>query len=180
MITRQGLQLSDERSGLTISPGIQSLYAKLAMKISELTKLEIWKQGNDYFRHNGAGENLVFSAADFEDFRVSRPDMPHEMEGELEGVVRILLQNKWPWRMHATYDETISRALDVFEKVNQDMPLEGLHWFFDHAETISDQSIDRIAALGGGIAVQQLHGPIRGEYSLPSATDLARRRRRHR
>jgi predicted amidohydrolase YtcJ len=127
------------------------------------TKTSKYKQGNDYFRHNGAGENLVFSAADFEDFRVSRPDMPHEMEGELEGVVRILVQNKWPWRMHATYDETISRALDVFEKVNQDMPLEGLHWFFDHAETISDQSIDRIAALGGGIAVQHRMA-YQGEY----------------
>ncbi len=106
---------------------------------------------------------LVFSAADFEDFRVPRPDMPHEMEGELEEVVRILVQNKWPWRLHATYDETISRALDVFEKVNQDMPLEGLHWFFDHAETISDQSIDRIAALGGGIAVQHRMA-YQGEY----------------
>ena len=127
------------------------------------TKTSKYKQGNDYFRHNGAGENLVFSAADFEDFRVSRPDMPHEMEGELEGVIRILVQNKWPWRMHATYDETISRALDVFEKVNQDMPLEDLHWFFDHAETISEQSIDRIAALGGGIAVQHRMA-YQGEY----------------
>jgi predicted amidohydrolase YtcJ len=127
------------------------------------TKTSKYKQGTDYFRHNGAGEMLVFSAADFEDFRVSRPDMPPEMEGELEGVVRILVQNKWPWRLHATYDETISRALDVFEKVNQDMPLEGLHWFFDHAETISDQSIARIAALGGGIAVQHRMA-YQGEY----------------
>jgi predicted amidohydrolase YtcJ len=118
------------------------------------TKTSRYKQGTDYFRHNGAGEMLVFSAADFEDFRVPRPDMPPEMEGELEDVARILVQNKWPWRLHATYDETISRALDVFEKVNQDTPLDGLHWFFDHAETISDRSIDRIAALGGGIAVQ--------------------------
>ncbi len=113
-----------------------------------------YKQGNDYFRHNGAGEMLVFSAADFEDFREPRPDMPPEMEGDLEEVVRILAENRWPWRLHATYDETISRALDVFEKVNQDIPLDGLNWFFDHAETISDRSIDRIAALGGGIAVQ--------------------------
>ena len=113
-----------------------------------------YKQGNDYFRHNGAGENLVFTAADFEDFRQPRPDLAPEMESELEGVVRILAENRWPWRMHATYEETISRALDVFERVNQDIPLEGLKWFFDHAETISDRSIDRIAALGGGIAVQ--------------------------
>ncbi|MBT2302534.1 amidohydrolase [Variovorax paradoxus] len=122
-----------------------------------------YKQGDDYFRHNGAGEMLVFSAADFEDFRQPRPDMGPEMEGELEEVVRILAENRWPWRMHATYDETITRALDVFEKVNRDIPLSGLNWFFDHAETISEASIDRIAALGGGVAVQHRMA-YQGEY----------------
>jgi len=122
-----------------------------------------YKQGNDYFRHNGAGEMLVFSAADFEDFRQPRPDLQPEMEGELEEVVRILAENRWPWRLHATYDETITRALDVFEKVNEDIPLAGINWFFDHAETISDKSIDRIAALGGGIAVQHRMA-YQGEY----------------
>ena len=122
-----------------------------------------YKQGSDYFRHNGAGEMLVFSAADFEDFRVPRPDLPAQMEGELEEVVRILAQNRWPWRLHATYDETISRALDVFERVDRDIPLAGLNWFFDHAETISDRSIARVAALGGGIAVQHRMA-YQGEY----------------
>ena len=127
------------------------------------TKTSKYKQGNDYFRHNGAGEMLVFSAADFEDFRQPRPVMPAQMESELEGVVRILAENRWPWRMHATYDETISRSLDVFEKVNREIPLAGLNWFFDHAETISPRSIDRIAALGGGIAVQHRMA-YQGEY----------------
>jgi predicted amidohydrolase YtcJ len=127
------------------------------------TKTSKYKQGDDYFRHNGAGEMLVFSAADFEDFRQPRPDMPPEMEGELEEVVRILAQNRWPWRLHATYDETISRALDVFERVNRDIPLAALNWFFDHAETITDRSMDRIAVLGGGIAVQHRMA-YQGEY----------------
>ncbi|MDP4074916.1 amidohydrolase [Acidovorax sp. A1169] len=127
------------------------------------TETSQYKQGTDYFRHNGAGEMLVFSAADFEDFRQPRPDMVPEMEDDLEGVVRILAQNRWPWRMHATYDETITRALDVFEKVNRDTPLAGLNWFFDHAETISERSIDRIAALGGGVAVQHRMA-YQGEY----------------
>ncbi|KJK24355.1 amidohydrolase [Burkholderiaceae bacterium 16] len=127
------------------------------------TKTSKYKQGNDYFRHNGAGEMLVFAAADFEDFRVARPDMPPQMEGELEEVVRVLAENRWPWRMHATYDETISRALDVFEKVNRDVPLAGINWFFDHAETISEKSMDRIAALGGGVAVQHRMA-YQGEY----------------
>ncbi len=127
------------------------------------TRTVKYHDGSDYFRHNGAGEMLVFSAADFEDFRVARPELPADMEDELEGVVRVLAQNRWPWRLHATYDETISRALDVFEKVNKDIPLEGIRWFFDHAETISERSMDRIAALGGGIAVQHRMA-YQGEY----------------
>ena len=111
-------------------------------------------QGDDLYRHNGAGEMLIYTAADFEDFKVTRPDMAPSMEADLEPVVRLLAENRWPWRLHATYNETITRALDVFEKVNADVPFEGLHWFIDHAETIDDRNIDRIAKLGGGIAVQ--------------------------
>ena len=120
-------------------------------------------QGDALYRHNGAGEMLVYSAADFEDFQVERPEMPPNMEGDLEPVVRLLAENRWPFRLHATYDETISRALDVFEKVNADVPLKGLNWFFDHAETVTDRNIDRIAALGGGIAVQHRMA-FQGEY----------------
>jgi predicted amidohydrolase YtcJ len=47
-------------------------------------------------------------AADFENFCQPRPDMPPEMERELEDVVRILATNRWSWRLHATYDETIT------------------------------------------------------------------------
>jgi len=120
-------------------------------------------QGDDLYRHNGAGEMLVYTAADFEDFRVERPEMPPSMEADLEPVIRLLVEHRWPWRLHATYDETISRALDVYEKVARDMPFDGLHWFFDHAETITDRNLDRIAALGGGIAVQHRMA-YQGEY----------------
>ncbi len=122
-------------------------------------------QGDDTYRHNGAGEMLVYSAADFEDFRVERPEMPPNMEADLEPVVRLLAENRWPWRMHATYNETITRALDVFERVNREVPFDGLHWFFDHAETIDQRNIDRIAALGGGIAVQHRMA-YQGEYFM--------------
>ncbi|MFC3106372.1 amidohydrolase [Undibacterium arcticum] len=122
-------------------------------------------EGTDSYRHNGAGEMLVFSAADFEDFKEPRPDLAAGMEDQLEEVVRILVEHRWPWRLHATYDESISRALDVFEKVNRDMPFNGLHWFFDHAETISDRNIDRVAALGGGFAVQH-RMMYQGEYFI--------------
>lgn len=135
----------------------------------ELEDFEKWTdmltpgQGSDFFRHNGAGEMLVFSAADFEDFLEPRPDLAPGMEDELERVVRHLVEHRWPFRLHATYNESISRMLDVFEKVNRDIPFNGLHWFFDHAETVTQANIDRIKELGGGIAVQHRMA-FQGEY----------------
>jgi predicted amidohydrolase YtcJ len=120
-------------------------------------------QGSATYRHNGAGEMLVFSAADFEDFREPRPELPPNLEPDLEGVVRLLAEQRWPFRLHATYDETISRALDVFERVHRDVPLDRLHWFFDHAETVTERNLARIAALGGGIAIQHRMA-YQGEY----------------
>jgi predicted amidohydrolase YtcJ len=120
-------------------------------------------QGDHTLRLNGAGEMLVFSAADFEDFLEPRPDLDRALEAQLESVVRLLAEKRWPFRLHATYDESIERFLNVFEKVNHDVPFNGLHWFFDHAETISDRNIDRTVALGGGIAVQHRMA-FQGEY----------------
>ena len=127
------------------------------------TSTNRYAQGDDFYRLNGAGEMLVYTAADFEDFLEPRPDMPATMESDLEAVVRHLATNRWPFRLHATYDETIGRALDVYERVHRDIPLTGLHWFFDHAETVSDRNLERVARLGGGIAIQDRMA-FQGEY----------------
>jgi len=127
------------------------------------TKMVTPGQGSDYYRANGAGEMLVFSAADFEDFLEPRPELAAGMEDELEKVVRHLVTSRWPFRLHATYDESITRMLDVFEKINREIPFDGLHWMFDHCETISPQNIERVKALGGGIAIQHRMA-FQGEY----------------
>jgi predicted amidohydrolase YtcJ len=120
-------------------------------------------QGDDFYRVNGGGELLVASASDFEDMLQPRPNLAPVMESELKAVIRYLAENRWPFRMHATYDETISRALNVYEEVNREIPFEGLHWFFDHCETITDRNLERIKKLGGGIAVQDRMA-FQGEY----------------
>jgi predicted amidohydrolase YtcJ len=122
-------------------------------------------QGDAYYRMNGAGEMLVFSAADFEDFLEPRPDLPAALEAELTRVVRLLAKQRWPFRIHATYDESITRILNVYEAVNREVPFEGLHWFIDHAETISERNLERVKHLGGGIAVQDRMA-FQGEYFI--------------
>jgi predicted amidohydrolase YtcJ len=119
--------------------------------------------GSDFYRLNGAGEMLVYSGADFENLLEERPDLPPNLEDDISGVVTLLAQRRWPFRLHATYNESIERFLDVFEAVNEKIPFDGLRWFFDHAETITPNNIERVRRLGGGIAIQDRMA-FQGEY----------------
>jgi predicted amidohydrolase YtcJ len=113
----------------------------------------------------GGGENLVAEAADFENFQYPRPELPASMEKKLFDVITFLAVKRWPFRLHATYNESISRDLDVIEAVNKSIPLTGLPWFFDHAETISAKNLERIKNLGGGISIQHRMA-YQGEYFI--------------
>ncbi|TXS38816.1 amidohydrolase [Streptomyces sp. or43] len=112
------------------------------------------EDGDEWLRLNGAGENLTWAAADFENFNQPRPQLA-AYESEFEKAVRLLMENGWGFRLHATYDETIRRDLAVFEKLSAEgLFPAGNRWLFDHAETVSADSLDRIAALGGAMSVQ--------------------------
>ncbi|MBP2477110.1 putative amidohydrolase YtcJ [Crossiella equi] len=106
--------------------------------------------GDDYLRLVGAGEMIVWSGGDFETFFQPRPDLPAVMDGQLADVLGFFADRRWPFRLHATYDESITRFLDVIERVYT----TGIPFVLDHAETISPRNVDRVAALGGGIAIQ--------------------------
>ena len=101
----------------------------------------------------GAGENLVWSAGDFENFMAPRPELNAKMEADLAAVTRVLAEQQWPIRIHATYNESITRILDVFERVFGATGYKA-RWCIDHAETISAENIARVKKMGGGIAVQ--------------------------
>jgi predicted amidohydrolase YtcJ len=103
---------------------------------------------------SGGGENLLLKAADFENFDHPRPELDADMEEKLKPIIQLLVKNRWNFRLHATYNESITRFLNVIEQVNRQTPLNGLRWFFDHAETVSDANLQRIKALGGGVAIQ--------------------------
>lgn len=114
----------------------------------------------------GGGEYLVWAAGDFENFLSPRPDLAPDMRQQILPVARLLLRNNWPIRQHATYDESIRQLLDVFEDLDQnEIDFAGRRWAIDHAETISSESIERVKALGGGIAIQNRMA-FAGEYFL--------------
>ena len=121
--------------------------------------------GDDLLWFNGVGEALTLDGMDFSNFAQPRPELSEALGGHLEPVVRLLVERRWPFSFHATYDESITRFLGVLEKVARDLPFDGLRWAVEHAETIRPQTIDRVAALGGGITVQHRMA-YRGERFL--------------
>lgn len=106
----------------------------------------------------GGGEFLTWSAGDFENFLAPQPmlkDRPTWRE-DFKKVLQLHAEHGWPFRIHATYGETIANLLNVIEEVNKETngKLTANRWFFDHAETVKDKELARIKALNGGIAVQ--------------------------
>src|ERR671922_2073015 len=76
------------------------------------------------------------------------------MEPQFAAVVKHVAALGWPFRQHATFDSTAARQLDVLEQVDRELPLKGLRWGLDHCETLTPQTLDRLAKLGGSINIQ--------------------------
>ncbi|MEO1687256.1 MAG: amidohydrolase [Pseudomonadota bacterium] len=109
--------------------------------------------GDDMLKFVGAGENLGWAAYDYEIFADARPDIDPDAEDYQTQVMTVLGEGEWPFRQHITYEETGDRLLPVYEAVAKGAGLTP-GWFVDHVETFSQRNLERIAALGGGIALQ--------------------------
>lgn len=106
------------------------------------------------FELDGGGEYILWEAADFENFRWARPELPDTMEANLKPVLALLVERRWPFKIHATYEESIVRILNVIEEIDRETSLAGLRWSVEHGETIRPETAARIQVLGGGLAIQ--------------------------
>ena len=143
---------------LTLRIGYQ-LFAQTPGK--ELENYQVWSklvsigQGDDYYRMVGAGEYLLYAAGDPANFAKDWVKPPAgAMEPQFAAVVKHLAALGWPFRQHATFDSTAARQLDVLEQVNREVPLKQLRWGLDHCETLTPKSLERLAALGGSVSIQ--------------------------
>ena len=128
-------------------------------KGQELSDYQRWTkdihtgQGDDMLKFVGAGENLGWASYDYEIFADARPDIDKDAEDYQTKVMTVLGEGEWPFRQHITYNETGERLLPVYEAVAKGAGLTP-GWFVDHVETFTPQNLERIAKLGGGIALQ--------------------------
>jgi predicted amidohydrolase YtcJ len=123
---------------------------------------EVGHNGEIHLDHGyeleGGGEFLAWSAGDFENFLAPQPLLENRptWREDIKRVIRLHVDSGWPFRIHATYGETISQILDVIEEVNQETngKLARERWLFDHAETVAPADLQRIKDLNGGVSIQ--------------------------
>ena len=123
---------------------------------------EVGNNGEIHLDHGyeleGGGEFLAWTAGDYENFLAPQPLLEERptWRTDIKRVIRLHVDNGWPFRIHATYGESIANILDVIEEVNEETngKLTAKRWLFDHAETVKETELRRIKALNGGIAIQ--------------------------
>jgi predicted amidohydrolase YtcJ len=172
-----GSQAVVKHGDLTVRIGYY-LFAQTAGKEAEdfldwTSQYQAGKNENEHLEHGfeleGGGEFLAHSAGDWENFMAARPDLDarqaagEDPRGDLGEIVGILVENDWPFRQHATYGESIEVIMDVLEEVEREQGRFAPRWAIDHAETVGDEELRRIKAMGGGIAIQDRMA-FAGEY----------------
>jgi predicted amidohydrolase YtcJ len=124
------------------------------------------QQGN-FFRFAGFTEFLPRGSLDGEMTAEAKGiTLSASAKATLERTVRFLAAGGHNFHLSATQDHTAGQLLDVIEAVNRETPFAQSRIGFAHMERATPETIGRIKALGGGIAVQSRLS-LAGDSLLP-------------
>jgi predicted amidohydrolase YtcJ len=103
--------------------------------------------GDDWLRFNGIGECVTWG--------MYNNDTPSEADKEaFYRVTRWAADQGLTLTVHWNNDRSVHHLLDVFERVNREVPIAPLRWSIAHLHDASDASLQRMKALGVGWLMQ--------------------------
>lgn len=108
--------------------------------------------GDDWLRLTGAGEVVSYGFMDLEGMHPF--EVTQEGSDLLVELLVELIQAGWSVHLHAVLTATITAMLDAIERAVEVAPSNSVRLSLAHAEPITDRDLDRVKALGIGIAVQ--------------------------
>jgi predicted amidohydrolase YtcJ len=103
--------------------------------------------GDDMLRFGGLGERITAA--------MNNNNRPTDAEKELYyQIVRWAAGRGMTLTMHWNNDASVGQLLDIFERVNKDVPIAPLRWSIAHLNDASAATLTRMKALGIGWTVQ--------------------------
>ncbi len=103
--------------------------------------------GDDWLRFNGIGECVTWG--------MYNNDTPSEADKEaFYRVARWAAGKGLTLTVHWNNDRSVHHLLDVFERINREVPIAPLRWSIAHLHDASDASLQRMKALGVGWLMQ--------------------------
>jgi predicted amidohydrolase YtcJ len=116
-------------------------------EFKELTQLLPMGLGDDMLKFNGIGERVTFG--------MYNNDKPTDADKEqFYQAARWAADNGLTLTQHWLNDASVSNLLDVFERVNREVPIAKLRWSIAHLNNASEATLNRMKALGVGWAMQ--------------------------
>ena len=116
-------------------------------EFKELTQMTPMGFGDDLLRFNGIGERITFG--------MYNNDAPTEEDkAQFYAAAKWAAERGLTVTQHWSNDASVHHLLDVFERVNRDIPIAPLRWSIAHLNDASDASLARMKSLGVGWALQ--------------------------
>ena len=97
------------------------------------------------------GEHMYLPVSD--NYGMGERPYPEDMMEQFRAVVTAAAKHGWQVAEHLNRDITANQMLEIFEDVNETYPITHLRWRFEHAQGLSEATIERAKALGMAIGV---------------------------
>jgi hypothetical protein len=102
------------------------------------------------------GEHMYLPVSD--SFRRMGKPYPADQMQHFRTVVTAAAKNGWQVAEHVSQDIVANQMLDIFEELNGSYPIADLRWRFEHAQGLTQATIERAKKLGMGIGVHSSAG----------------------
>jgi hypothetical protein len=116
-------------------------------ELQDLTALTPMGFGDDRLHFNGLGERITYAMN-------NNPEPTAEHKERYYEIVRWAAERGMAITMHWGPDGTVDHLLDIFDRVNREVPIGPLRWSIAHLNDASEATLARMAALGVGWTVQ--------------------------
>jgi predicted amidohydrolase YtcJ len=116
-------------------------------ELKNLTALLPMGFGDARLKFNGLGERITHAMN-------NNPEPTAEHEERYYEIVRWAAERGMAITMHWGPDGTVDHLLDIFERVDREVPIAPLRWSIAHLNDASESTLARMAALGVGWTVQ--------------------------